>query len=166
MMTGARVLPTLDARHMDAGDTPHEQFYVLAVPIKDAGEITVILLSEARANLSSNIPVSYFLPKDSGASENFHGTGKKAAGVMQYQYTAKQTGKDEQLVMLDVTDRHRLSGKYHYKVNNNDIVPLYSRLSHFTSTGMTAVAIALMFALLLHIIGRVLVRHYRQQGDH
>ena len=166
MMTGARVLPTLDARHIDTGDTPHEQFYVLTVSRKNEGEIRIILLSEATEKTVSATPVSYFLPKDSGATENFHSLGKKAVGVMQYQYTAKQTGKDEQLVILDITDRDQLSGKYHYKVKGNDIVPLYSRVSHFYSTGLAAVAIALLFSLALHIIGRVLVRRFSQQADH
>ena len=166
MMTGARVLPTMDARHIDTGDAPHEQFYVLAVSSKNNSEIMAILLSEATEKTASNTSVSYFLPKDSGATENFQGRGKKAAAVMQYQYTAKQTGKDEQLVMLDITDRDQLSGKYHYKVKGNEIVPLYSRVSHFTSTGLAAVTIALLFSLVLHIIGRVLVRRFSQQAEH
>ena len=166
MMTGARVLPTLDARHIDAGDTPHKIFYVLTVSGKDADQITAILLSEATVKTASNTSVSYFLPKGSGASENFHGLGNKAAGVMQYQYTAKQTAKDEQLVILDITDRDQLSGKYHYKVKANDIEPLYSRVSHFSSTGVAAVAIALLFSLSLHIFGRVLVRRFSQQAGH
>jgi hypothetical protein len=166
MMTGARVLPRLDARHIDAGDTPHEAFYVLAVSKEDADSISAILLSEAREKFSTNAAVSFLLPEDSGASDNFQGAGKKVAGAMEYQYTAKQTGNNEQQVILDVTDRDQLAGKYHYRVSGNDIVPLYSRLTHFSSTGITAFAIAIIISLLLHITGRGLVRHFSRQTEH
>ncbi|MBE9516700.1 MAG: hypothetical protein IME93_06950 [Proteobacteria bacterium] len=165
VMTGSRVLPTLDARHIDTGDEPHDLFYVLAVSKKDKGEIKIILLSEVKEKLASKSPVTFLLPVASGVSKNFSGNKEITKGIMEYKYSVEQTGTNEQMVSLDVTDRKKMSGKYRYKVTGSEIVPIYSRLSHFTYTGIMALVIALLFSLILHVIGRLLVSRYKQPQD-
>jgi len=160
MYAGYQVLPELDARDIAAGDEPHRMIFVLARTPTDTHAVRLDFLDDYLAGQDST---TFLLPVREGESDAY--TDRRPDGGLQYRYSASGIVNGEQTVSLDVADYDESRGSYRYIATRTGVTPTYSSYVRYMELFANALPYALILAIVLRIIGKLLLRRTRESSS-